>query len=79
MTGYGWDSLGRVATMNYPQTVDGAQVSLAYHYDSTGNLDVVEQDIGGGGSFWMRVYDLQSHGCGRPAAACQAWQLQPDR
>jgi RHS repeat-associated protein len=60
MTGYGWDSLGRVATMNYPQTVDGAQVSLAYHYDSTGNLDVVEQDIGGGGSFWIRIYDLQA-------------------
>lgn len=60
LTGYGWDSLGRVATMSYPQTVDGAQMSLAYHYDSTGNLDVVEQDIGGGGSFWMRVYDLQS-------------------
>lgn len=60
LTSYGWDSLGRVATMIYPQTVDGAQVSLAYHYDSTGNLDVVEQDIGGGGSFWMRVYDLQS-------------------
>lgn len=60
LTGYGWDSLSRVASMNYPQTVDGARVSLAYHYDSTGNLDVVEQDIGGGGSFWMRVYDLQS-------------------
>lgn len=59
-TGYGWDALSRVASMSYPQTVDGAQVSLAYHYDSTGNLDVVEQDIGGGGSFWMRVYDLQS-------------------
>ena len=60
VTGYGWDALGRVATMNYPQTVDGAQVSLAYRYDNTGNLDVVEQDIGGGGSFWMRVYDLQA-------------------
>jgi RHS repeat-associated protein len=60
VTGYGWDSLGRVATMSYPQTIDGAQVLLAYHYDSTGNLDVVEQDVGGGGSFWMRVYDLQS-------------------
>ncbi|MBM4221654.1 MAG: RHS repeat protein, partial [Gammaproteobacteria bacterium] len=59
VTGYGWDALGRVATMSYPQTIDGAQVFLAYHYDSTGNLDVVEQDIGGGGSFWMRVYDLQ--------------------
>lgn len=60
VTGYSWDGLGRVATMSYPQTIDGAQVMLAYHYDSTGNLDVVEQDVGGGGSFWMRVYDLQS-------------------
>lgn len=59
VTGYGWDALSRVASMSYPQTVDGAQVSLAYRYDSTGNLDVVEQDIGGGDSFWMRVYDLQ--------------------
>lgn len=60
VTGYSWDGLGRVATMSYPQTMDGAQVLLAYRYDSTGNLDVVEQDVGGGGSFWMRVYDLQS-------------------
>jgi RHS repeat-associated protein len=59
VTGYGWDSLGRVSTMSYPQTVDGAQVLLAYRYDSTGNLDVVEQDIGGGGSFWIGLYDLQ--------------------
>lgn len=67
LTSYGWDSLGRITTMNYPQTVDGAQVSLAYSYDSTGNLDVVEQDIGGGGTFWMHVYDLQSmDAVGRP-------------
>lgn len=59
VTNYGWDALGRVTSMIYPATVNGARLYLGLRYDA-GYTDVVEQDVLAGGGLWLKLYDLQS-------------------
>jgi RHS repeat-associated protein len=61
VTNYQWDTLGRVISMAYPNTVNGSKVYLALRYDAAGYLDVIDQDLLAGGGAWIRVFDLQSH------------------
>ncbi|MBL8201374.1 MAG: VCBS repeat-containing protein [Chromatiales bacterium] len=58
VTNYGWDAQGRVTTMIYPATVNGARLYLGFRYDA-GHLDTVEQDVLAGGGMWLRVYDVR--------------------
>ncbi len=59
VTNYGWDALGRVTSMVYPATVNGARLYIGLRYDA-GYIDAVEQDVTAGGGLWLRLYDLQS-------------------
>jgi len=59
VTSYGWDALGRVATMTYPATVNGARLHLGFRYDA-GHLTGVDQDVSGGGGMWLHLYRLRS-------------------
>lgn len=58
VTNYGWDALGRVTSMIYPATVNGARLHLGFRYDA-GHLARVEQDVLAGGGMWLRLYDLK--------------------
>ncbi|MEO7386406.1 MAG: FG-GAP-like repeat-containing protein [Gammaproteobacteria bacterium] len=59
VTNYGWDALGRVTSMIYPATVNGARLYVGFRYDA-GHLDVIEQDVMAGGGMWLRLFDLKS-------------------
>lgn len=48
VTNYGWDTLGRVASMIYPSTTNGARLYLAFGY-TAGYLSVINQDLMSGG------------------------------
>lgn len=58
-TGYGWDALGRVTSMVYPSTVNGARLYLAFRYEA-GHLAAVDQDPTAGGGLWQRLYTLKA-------------------
>ncbi len=58
VTNYGWDDLGRVTSMVYPATVDGARLYLAFRYDA-GHLDAIDHDITAGGGMWLHLYDAK--------------------
>jgi RHS repeat-associated protein len=58
VTNYGWDALGRVTSMIYPATVDGARLYLRLRY-AAGYINAIDQDFAFGGGFFVPLYDLQ--------------------
>ncbi len=58
VTSYGWDDLGRVTSMIYPATVNGARLYLGFRYDA-GHLDAIDQDVMAGGNMWLHLYDVK--------------------
>jgi len=59
VTNYGWDALGRVTSMIYPATVNGARLYLRLRYDA-GYIGSIDQDFAYGGGFFVPLYNLRS-------------------
>ena len=60
LTEYAWDHLGRVTGMVYPAAAFGGRLHLRYRYDQQGFLGGIDQDLSGGGGWWLSLYELRA-------------------